>query len=196
MALVNISMIHSLWPTYILEANIDPEPWRSLAHRVIPDRSVIDSYTGVRPWATAFDLHQTPDWQELSRDLVDICSDYVAAQGLRFRNIAMTEMWVNAQYQSQNHIMHSHPNSWYSGVYYLQCPEGSQRLLFTDPRPQAAVNRLLGSSQTWAHEPRAGDLLMWPSWMQHQTVSWTRQELTEPRISVSWNIVVEPDRTG
>ena len=193
---VKYLMIHSLWPTHVLELELAHGEWLAAAKVLLPDLAVIDSYTGVRPWATAFDLHRHTPWDRFSNSIVDITAEYLTAQGLRYRSIWMEELWVNAQMQSQNHIMHTHPNSWYSGVFYLQCPEGSQRLLFTDPRPQASVNRLLGSAQTWAHEPRAGDLLTWPSWLQHQTVSWTRQELAEPRISVSWNLCVESDRTG
>lgn len=189
-------MIHNLWPTNILEIYQDPSQWLKPAQDLLPDISVIDSYAGVRPWATDFDLHRKDPWSVLAREIIDITGQYLSAQGLRWKSLWIEEMWINAQFQTQNHIMHNHPNSWYSGVYYLQCPEGSQRLLFVDPRPQAAVNRLLGSSQTWAHEPRAGDLLMWPSWMQHQTVSWSRHELIAPRISMSWNLCVEPDRTG
>lgn len=189
-------MIHSLWPTHVLEFNLAHQQWLAEAVKLLPDSAVIDSYTGVRPWCTEFNLHQQRPWHSLATDIVDITAEYLAAQGLRYQSMWIEELWVNAQMQSQNHIMHTHPNSWYSGVFYLQCPEHSQRLLFTDPRSQASVQRLLGSAQTWAHEPRAGDLLTWPSWLQHQTVSWSRQELLEPRISVSWNLCVEPDRTG
>jgi len=189
-------MIHSLWPTQILEIRRDTVDILAAALELLPDPEIIDSYAGVRPWASRFDLHQREPFSALSREIIDITSRYLELQGLRWQSLWIDELWVNAQFQAQNHIMHTHPNSWFSGVYYLQCPENSQRLLFTDPRPQAAVNRLLGSGQTWAHEPRAGDLLTWPSWLQHQTVSWTRQPLREPRISVSWNLCAEPDRTG
>jgi len=189
-------MIHNLWPTNILEIRVDSREWLAAAREIIPDDATIDSYSGVRPWATDFGLHHSDPWSRLAQQIVDVTGQYMQAQGLRWQSIWMSEMWINAQFQTQNHIAHTHPNSWYSGVFYLQCPEHSQRLLFTDPRPQASVNRLLGSAQTWAHEPREGDLLIWPSWLQHQTVSWSRQELLEPRISVSWNLCVEPDRTG
>lgn len=175
---------------------MDPRPWLGAAQEIIPDRSVIDSYAGVRPWATEFDLHHRDPWRDLAQTITEITADYLHDQGLQWQSLWISELWVNAQYQSQNHIVHNHPNSWYSGVFYLQCPPGSQRLLFVDPRSQASVSRLLGSSQTWALSPQEGDLLIWPSWLQHQTVSWSRQDFAEPRICVSWNCCAEPDRTG
>jgi hypothetical protein len=31
---------------------------------------------------------------------------------------------------------------------------------------------------------------MWPSWLQHHTASTTAEELAEPRISISYNIML------
>jgi len=39
-------------------------------------------------------------------------------------------------------------------------------------------------------QPRAGLWYMWPSWLQHHTASTTAEELAEPRISISYNIML------
>ena len=39
------------------------------------------------------------------------------------------------------HRMHSHPNNFLSGVYYVQTHEGADSINFHDPRPQTGIIR-------------------------------------------------------
>jgi uncharacterized protein (TIGR02466 family) len=104
----------------------------------------------------------------------------------------ITTMWINAQYQQTNHTAHTHPNSVLSGCLYLQAPEGSQHIRFFDPRPQTSVLSLRRAivEDHVALKPVEGRVLLWPSWLLHSTESWTNQQLTQPRISVGFNVMI------
>jgi uncharacterized protein (TIGR02466 family) len=104
----------------------------------------------------------------------------------------ITTMWINAQYQQSNHTAHTHPNSILSGCLYLQAPEHSQHIRFFDPRPQNSVMYLRKAivEDHLVVTPIEGRVLMWPSWLLHSTESNSNHQLTKPRISVGFNIMI------
>ena len=44
-------------------------------------------------------------------------------------------MWANINYPGSYNKQHIHPNSQWSGVYYVKVPKNSGRLFVEDPRP-------------------------------------------------------------
>jgi uncharacterized protein (TIGR02466 family) len=95
---------------------------------------------------------------------------------------------------------HLHPNSLFSGVMYLTAPEGSGAIAFLDPRAGAQVlpPPLQHASAGYTNgrilrQPRPGLLLLFPDWLWHE-VEGSRS--TEPRICVSFNIGMQPQRTA
>ena len=105
----------------------------------------------------------------------------------------ISSMWLNAAYQHNNHVAHTHPNSIFSGVVYLQCPKNSQQLIFWDPRPQTSIMQLRSTiEQSYASiDPTVGIMALWPSWLMHSTQSVTTVELSQPRLSIAFNIMIK-----
>lgn len=83
--------------------------------------------------------------------------------------------WANVLRHGQYCSLHSHPNSFWSGVYYVTANPGlaehpqSGKLELVDPRPGASTayaehttlsGRLLLS-------PAAGQMVIFPAWLQH-----------------------------
>ena len=76
------------------------------------------------------------------------------------------------------HAPHAHPNCVLSGVFYLQVPENSSRIIFHDPRPFRKYRIIPFKKQKEAHttifesevfiSPKPGLLLMWESWLDHE----------------------------
>ncbi|WP_053064262.1 TIGR02466 family protein [Caballeronia mineralivorans] len=90
------------------------------------------------------------------------------------------------------HVMHSHPNNFLSGVYYVQVPLGANMINFHDPRPQTAIIRPPVIELTAYNNDQTvmcvddGTLLVFPAWLPHSVSS---NGGKERRISVSFNVM-------
>jgi len=106
-------------------------------------------------------------------------------------NKLFMENWVIVNgYKNSNHI-HSHPNNWLSGVYYLSVPKNSGELRFIDmisSRVHEGYYYLpsnLESEMSGVITPENNKLVVFPSWLPH-TVE--ENQSKEDRISISFNI--------
>jgi uncharacterized protein (TIGR02466 family) len=89
---------------------------------------------------------------------------------------------------------HQHPNSLWSGVYYIKAPKNSGHLKIDDPRSSAAMVRPTQKKGTLPvrlyrethYEPIAGRCIMFPSWLMHCV---DPNQSNDIRISVSFNFL-------
>ncbi len=105
-------------------------------------------------------------------------------------------MWANINRYKDYNTSHVHPYSDWSGCYYVKTPENCGSIRFADPR---TVRHMLAqphlynlnqcSSERQGTEyrvlPKAGRLVMFPSFLEHQVEPNQSQEL---RISISFNL--------
>jgi uncharacterized protein (TIGR02466 family) len=112
-------------------------------------------------------------------------------------------MWANVNRSGHGNEFHSHPGAYWSGVYYVDDGGIAEdeslggELEFMDPRgPLPAMNAPhlavampggLGAGATERVQPKAGRLVMFPSWLMHQVRPY-RGEAT--RISIAFNLTV------
>jgi len=143
-------------------------------------------------WQSAHELHRRDDF----RDLV-ACIDGAVATILRFLRIGdlpheITGCWANVLTRGAAHKLHSHPNNFLSGVYYVCTGPGADTINFHDPRPQAAVMRppvvelTAENTDQVVIRVRDGTLLMFPSYLEHSVDATTSNE---ERVSVSFNVM-------
>ena len=106
----------------------------------------------------------------------------------------ITDMWANVSGKGGYHVDHTHAGSLWSGVYYVDAPEGSGGLVIRDPRPQADtwLPVFHGPWQRRPHSlpyaimtPTPGMMAMWPAWLPHHVEP---NEADDTRISISFNI--------
>jgi uncharacterized protein (TIGR02466 family) len=89
---------------------------------------------------------------------------------------------------------HQHPNSLWSGVYYVKAPQNSGHLKVDDPRSSASMIRPKQKSgqlpprlfRETHYEPKAGRCIMFPAWLTHCV---DPNESNDIRISVSFNFL-------
>lgn len=114
--------------------------------------------------------------------------------GYQFDDLTLTGMWATRLSEGSYHPIHSHPNSWISGVYYPTEYSGKNGdIMFYDPRPAATVIQVdvsvLGenhlNSHTFAVKRQKGRLLFFPSWLWHSVHS----IYGEDRYSISFDIL-------
>jgi uncharacterized protein (TIGR02466 family) len=118
--------------------------------------------------------------------------------GVMFEDLTLTAMWSNLHKNGGNHHIHQHPNSFISGVIYLQIPEESTdagKILFTDPRVQKNMvfadfikETSLSNRNIW-YQPEEGLILLFPSWLEHGTERFLCPS-EERRISLSFNYIL------
>jgi uncharacterized protein (TIGR02466 family) len=100
----------------------------------------------------------------------------------------INSMWINIHEHGGFNHLHTHPGSWYSGAFYLKCPEKCGHISFTDPRPAAEMSiydNFTTGEIIHCIGPSAGDLILFPSWLPHLV----EQNLShDDRISISFNI--------
>lgn len=133
--------------------------------------------------------------QELHAISLAFCQNILRPDALAILDGLTLHGWANVLRQGQYNTLHSHPNSFWSGVYFVtdnpQVPEQpfSGRLELIDPRPGASlsytdITQLYGRFML---NPVAGQVVMFPSWLQHQVHPCFSQT---PRISVAFNIML------
>jgi uncharacterized protein (TIGR02466 family) len=143
-------------------------------------------------WQSAQDLHE----HEAMRELVP-CIDHCAKSVLRFLRIGSAELeitgcWATVLAPGASHKLHSHPNNFLSGVYYVRTGEGADTINFHDPRQQASVIRPpvveLTAENTDQVVVRVSDgtLLLFPAWLEH-SVDANASDVE--RISISFNLM-------
>lgn len=102
-------------------------------------------------------------------------------------NLRVTQSWCNYSESGQFHHKHAHPNSYISGVFYIQTNSNDRIYFYRDgwqqiklpPKEYNAYN-----SESWWFEAYAGRLILFPSSLTH-TVPTVQGENT--RISLSFN---------
>jgi uncharacterized protein (TIGR02466 family) len=110
---------------------------------------------------------------------------------LHGRKLMMTTFWANIMPPQVVHAMHIHPLSVVSGTYYVQTPKNCSALKFEDPRlgfmmasPPRTAKARPENQRFISIEPKAGDLILFESWMRHEVPP---NSAREERISVSFN---------
>ena len=111
------------------------------------------------------------------------------------RPLKVESMWVNINHTNSYNKSHTHPQSYFSGVYYVSKPEDSGHITFTHPNTD-----LMGSywpfindqkeftplnSSEWSMYSKEGDCLIFPSFYRHHVDPNLSEE---DRISISFNI--------
>ena len=102
--------------------------------------------------------------------------------------MVIRSMWGNINPKGGMNFTHVHPSGWLSGVYYIQLPEGTNQITFEDPRPARMMDfqrSCLVNDEYFSHNPKVGELLLFPSWLPHFVLPNTSDE---NRISISFNI--------
>lgn len=150
-------------------------------------------------WHSPIDMHTRPEYHALTRQLFVTVQHVFDDLGYDPNYEPVCDsMWANISPRYAFNRHHTHPNTLWSGVYYVQAPENSGRIYFSDPRPQSNVmlpHYVEGEQrkrEVWSEvyfEPIVGRLILFPAWLVHEVqpnLSTAKGRQGE-RISVSFN---------
>lgn len=105
---------------------------------------------------------------------------------IRFR----VEGWVNLHEEGGFNMQHMHPNRLLSAAFYLQVPDGSNPVLFHDPRPAVKLGQVAGrgfnGGGLTAAQPALGQMLVFPNWLEHHVEP---HPVATPRVAIGMNAV-------
>ena len=190
------SEVISMFPSLVWKTQIEPRLRDAMRVQILA--ALADMRQGAPPleagqgWQSVQDFHQ----HEAMRELVS-CIDHCAAGVLRFLCIGaadyeITGCWATVLAPGASHKLHSHPNNFLSGVYYVRTGEGANTINFHDPRKQANVIRPPVTELTAQNtdqvvvQVREGTLLLFPSYLEHSVdVNGSADE----RVSISFNLM-------
>ena len=150
--------------------------------------------TNVQGWHSPTDMQTKPEYKPLVDQLFLAMRQVWDDQHLD-REAKLGNMWANINPPGGYNNSHIHPNSLFSGVYYIKTPPKSGRLQLMDPRTggqQCMPARKKGKipPELWREifcEAIPGRMIMFPAWMWHKVET---NQSNDIRISVSFNFII------
>jgi len=189
-----IRELHFPTPIYIFDHN-DPSLNIQLEKDILnwmnQDRGV--SKTNIKGWHSTTDMNTKPEYKRLVQGLYEAQFKIYEEEHLTSEPY-LGGMWANVNPPGGMNRAHMHPNSLWSGVYYVKAPKNCGHLKIDDPRTTAAMSRPIMKDGNFPsrlnrethYEPKAGRLIMFPSWVTHCV---DPNESDDLRISVSFNFL-------
>ena len=150
--------------------------------------------TNMIGWHSTTDMHKIPVFKPLVDELFKMQME-IYREELLSREPIIGNMWANINPSGGYNRPHIHPNSHFSGVYYIKAPQNSGEIVFNDPRSAAhmvmpdRVKDIKPPSHLWREvrvNPLEGRMLMFPSWLWHCVEPNGSNDI---RISVSFNFI-------
>ena len=186
------------FPTIIYVKDIpNPKELNSYLEKHIVEWSRQDKgveKTNVNGWHSQTDMNNKPEYRPLIQELFTMQNEINQEEHLDIEP-RLGNMWANINPPGGYNAPHIHPNSLFSGVYYVKTPPDSGRLALMDPRPGVQQNmptRKPGKlpRELWRdtyYDPVPGRIIMFPSWMWHKVEP---NKSNDTRISVSFNFIM------
>ena len=189
-----IRELHFPTPIYILDIkdqNLNAQLERDVISWMNQDKGI--KRTNIKGWHSTTNMHERPEFKRLVDALYEAQKKIYIEEHLESEPF-LGNMWANVNPPGGMNRAHQHPNSLWSGVYYIKAEKNSGQLKIDDPRAAASMVRPKQksgklSSRLWRethYEPVAGRCIMFPSWVMHCV---DPNESNDIRISVSFNFL-------
>tara|TARA_Y100000385_G_C12976079_1_gene586229 strand:+ start:206 stop:790 length:585 start_codon:yes stop_codon:yes gene_type:complete len=135
------------------------------------------------------------EFEPLIKELYNMQNEIYQEEWLDKKPI-IGNVWANLNPPGAYNTPHIHPNSLWSGVYYVKAEENSGKLVCNDPRLGAqmsmpTVKTGVPPQHLWKEcylAPMPGRIIMFPAWLWHSVEP---NQSNDIRISVSFNFLQE-----
>ena len=148
-------------------------------------------------WHSPTDMNNKKEYNPLTNELFTMQHEIFHDYGMEPKP-GLGNMWANINYPGSYNKQHMHPNSQWSGVYYVKAPKNSGSLFVEDPRPgpnHLLPRRVKGIPRALWHvviyPAIEGQMVMFPAWLPHGVEMNESKEKEEQgwRVSVSFNFI-------
>ena len=152
------------------------------------------SKTNVNGWHSTTDMNQKTKYEPLIQELFKMQNEIIEEEHLDIEP-KLGNMWANINPPGGYNQSHLHPNSLFSGAYYIKTPPNSGRLQLMDPRPGVQQcmpprKKVKLPRELWReiyYDPIPGRMIIFPSWMWHKVEP---NKSNDIRLSVSFNFIL------
>ena len=149
--------------------------------------------TNMNGWHSHTDMLKIPVFKPLVDELFKMQFEVFNEEHLA-REPIIGNMWANINPPGGYNSPHIHPNSHFSGVYYIKATKDSGKLSCNDPRPGVQLNMPVRKEgrppkHLWREvhlAPVEGRIIMFPAWLWHCV---DPNNTNDIRISVSFNFI-------
>ena len=149
--------------------------------------------TNVNGWHSTTDMQNKPEYKPLVDELFKMVHKVFEEECLDKQPV-LGNMWANINPSGGYNKPHVHPNSLFSGVYYVKTPPNCGRLICQDPRP--GIQTVMPTRKSveipkylWRDvhlQPHENRVVMFPAWLWHSVEP---NQSKDMRISVSFNFI-------
>jgi len=147
--------------------------------------------TNINGWHSDYNMQNKDEYKDLVNELNLMQNEILKEENL-VENSILTTMWANINYVGSSNKSHIHPNSLWSGVYYIKTQKNCGALILEDPRIAGLMIKPQYKSSTIQRhqaseikiEPIEGKCIMFPAWLSHSV---DINNSNDKRISVSFN---------
>ena len=173
------------------------EALEELAHRLMQDERNAARRTNAGGWHYAHDLFRLDEpvveaFCGCMEQHVQAFLNHFRPEERRKQDRFRLEGWINVNRAGDHNVLHCHPGSFLSAVYYARVPQTMRggEIVFRDPRgPAVAMYETPGIELPWVgtgvpFSPTTGQLLLFPAWLEHRVEPF---EGAGERISIAFN---------
>ena len=149
--------------------------------------------TNVNGWHSTTDMQNKSEYKPLVDELFKMVHKVFEEECLDKQPV-LGNMWANINPSGGYNKPHVHPNSLFSGVYYVKTPPNCGRLICQDPRP--GIQTVMPTRKSveipkylWRDvhlQPQENKVVMFPGWLWHSVEPNQSKDI---RISVSFNFI-------
>jgi uncharacterized protein (TIGR02466 family) len=167
----------SIFPNYIYKYNINiSQQVQKRLHLLVKQYRAKDHYTTYyKDSVLVF-----PEFHSLKEKLTKIFDDL---------NLKIIHAWVQGYGEQDTHVLHTHGDSMYSSILYLNCTENSSETSFYHPLyPHHSFYKI--KKEKIIVKPKIGKLVIFPSYIQHEV----KPNKDRSRLIMSLNAVDKNDK--
>jgi len=135
------------------------------------------NYRSLGGWHSHNNLHKDKKFDRLTNRIHKMAAGISENLGYaKNRRLDVTTMWSISNPPGASNRSHIHPGAIWSGVYYVQAPEGAGQIELVDPRTVNLMNSATYTqnakrkTECWTKvkvKPVAGKMLFFPAWLYH-----------------------------
>ena len=193
---IEASDIIPMFPTLVWKFQLKPALHEALDSKLL---AVVEEQRRGAPepppcqgWQSRQTLHERKEFNDLVSHINAAVRSVLRLLRIGYDAFEITACWANVLPVGGAHKIHSHPNNFLSGVYYVVTHPGADTINFHDPRNQTGIIRPPVVDLTAQNTDQVvvrvqnGTLLLFPAYVQH-SVDTNASEQT--RVSISFNVM-------
>ena len=181
----------SKFEIYRTKLNFDLNPLKKISFELQND-SDGRIKTNVGGWQSEDLFDEYPIIKQLRQIILENLNNF--SKQFNFNKaLKLTNLWININGYKDSNETHTHPSSFFSGVFYVKTPENSGNLSFVHPSCEFCswvfekniTNYITNNSAYWSFQPKENELYIFPSFYKHKVTPNMNKD--EKRISISFN---------